>query len=221
MSILDEFRAGKIELSDLVRHYDNGADVRELLEFAKTQPDRISALYVLSELGRAADPVWKNVVEYVADPEYHTSYAALRMVHQRARDIQNYAEVLRALSLVNLDRDPFFAKAVALLCSVPRQNLKLMLQAAMKDDRLGFHAAGLLLLIYWTQSEPTSVAEIFTAENKVMQLYLCVIIIKRFRGHEIEGLLPEMVKEDVTALRRTRDRAARESPPKNGEKSPG
>jgi hypothetical protein len=210
MGILDDFRMGALELSDLVQHYSKDADVRELLEFAKTQPDRISAMYVLAEIGEAADPVWKDVVQYAADPDYHTSYAVLRMAHQRARNIDAYPDVLRTIALIDLENDAFFAKAVALLCSVPRRSLILMLDAAMKDEHLGFHATGLLLLIYCTDMQEERLARILAASNKVVELYVCAVIVEYFEGHDIEKLLPPMVKEDITLLRRTRDRAKRD-----------
>lgn len=184
-------------LDRAIRYYYYEGDVRDLTELAKDESYRSNSLYILSECGKSARKVWKQVVKYTADANERVAYWALDIVQScAATGDEKY--ILQALNSVNLLRDSLFAKSVNILATLEYGILQNMLTYAANVPKFSEHIPGLKTISRPTHLRPETLRTSKESEDKVNLMYACATICRVPElSRKMRHLLPIMVQEDL------------------------
>lgn len=193
--IWNRCQRAEASLNEIVAAFEADGDASELVTVARTEAERSGALYVLAELPTAISrPVWRCVLDYVADKDDRIAYYSLDIFHSFLAEA-DARELLIVVTKVRMESTALFAKLFAIMFSVPSELLLRGCQLARLEIPGTEHSKGLALLEEGNRVPKPAVLEMLSDSSVVMRFYGCCLVGRHHpREASLRRLLPEQVE---------------------------
>lgn len=166
----NQCQQAEASLNEIVSAFEAQRDARELVAVARNKAERSDALYVLAELPTTISrPVWRCVLDYVADSDDRSAYYSLDIFHSFLSEAEA-RELLLVLTKVHLETAILFAKLFVIMAWAPAELLRRGCRLARQKMPGTEHAWGLARLEEGNAVPKSAILAMLTGSSLTMRL---------------------------------------------------